>query len=120
MISVPTSTGSVPTPTPAQQGPDEVYLMMAAAQMHKEGRLIQTAQQSIGPDEDIYNSLMRGEEPGSKLESGKSGSAEWEGQPNPDVSTGPTRYEPQKNDIQNLFRNRIRTQVGDKPLGQKI
>ena len=40
MISVPTSTGAAPTPTPATSGPDEVYLMMAAAQMHKEGRLI--------------------------------------------------------------------------------
>lgn len=44
MISVPTSTGAAPTPTPATSGPDEVYLMMAAAQMHKEGRLIATGQ----------------------------------------------------------------------------
>ena len=48
MISVPTSTGAAPTPTPATSGPDEVYLMMAAAQMHKEGRLIQSGIRTQG------------------------------------------------------------------------
>ena len=43
MISVPTSTGSVPTPqAPAPPQIPEAYLMMAAGQMHKEGRLVQS------------------------------------------------------------------------------
>ena len=44
MISVPASTGSAPLPT-APAGPSlppEPYLMMAAAQMHREGRLVQS------------------------------------------------------------------------------
>lgn len=108
MISVPTSTGSVPTPTPAQQGPDEVYLMMAAAQMHKEGRLIQSGI----PD------TVQGGQP---LQPYKPGYGEGEAQGHLDLGgeVG-EKQTPQIGDIQNLFRNRIRTQVGDKPLGQKI
>ena len=40
MINVPTSTGSVPSPTNVTPMVGEEYLMMAAAQMHKEGRLV--------------------------------------------------------------------------------
>jgi hypothetical protein len=43
MIPVPTSTD--PSATPSTQGPKEIFLMMAAAQMHGEGRLVQPKEQ---------------------------------------------------------------------------
>ena len=42
MISVPTSTGSPAAPKASAPQIPEAYLMMAAAQMHKEGRLVQS------------------------------------------------------------------------------
>lgn len=41
---VPTSTGSAPSTSPRPQVPQipEAYLLMAAAQMHREGRLVQS------------------------------------------------------------------------------
>ncbi len=42
MISVPTSTGSQPSPSTVTPMVGEMFLMMAAAQMHSEGRLVQS------------------------------------------------------------------------------
>ena len=42
MITVPTSTGSPVAAAPTPPRPDDAYLMMAAAQMHSEGRLVQS------------------------------------------------------------------------------
>ena len=42
MISVPTSRNPAPAAAPGPALPPEPFLMMAAAQMHKEGRLVQS------------------------------------------------------------------------------
>ena len=42
MITVPTSTGSLTPAAPTQPRLDDAFLMMAAAQMHSEGRLVQS------------------------------------------------------------------------------
>ena len=42
MITVPTSTGSPAAVAPQAPRPDDAFLMMAAAQMHSEGRLVKS------------------------------------------------------------------------------
>ena len=51
MISVPASTGSRSAPAPVAPQIDETYLLMAAAQMHKEGRLVEAPDYVGGPSQ---------------------------------------------------------------------
>ena len=49
MITIAPNTGSPAAPTPSAPRPDDAYLMMAAAQMHTEGRLIRSADDTMPP-----------------------------------------------------------------------
>ena len=111
-IGVPFSAAPAAPAMPTLPPPDPTFLMMAAAQMHKQGRLVKPRPPAES-DAEISQ----------RLSEGKAGTEEWE-TAHPPRNPGENMFgnadDPKIGDVQQLFNNRIRTQVGDKPLASSI